>query len=343
MPFRVLITDHAWPSLDIEHRILGELGAELAVAETASEAELTALARDADAILTNWAKVPERALDGAERCLVVARYGVGLDNIPVARATELGILVTNVPDFCTEEVSDHVLALVLACARRVVQFARATSAGAWNLDLARGLPRLRGQRIGLIGFGAIPHALVPKARGLGLDVLAYTPRLEPGRDEATGVETTNDLARLLSESDYVSLHAPATAETRGLIGERELRAMKPTAFLINTSRGALVDEAALLRALTEGWIAGAALDVMAAEPPPADDPLLALPNVIVTPHVGFYSEASIAELATRAAQSVAHVLRGELPPHIVNPGVMQGPSYRLGRSGADEPGRAPPS
>ncbi len=121
MPFRVLITDHAWPSLDIEHRILGELGAEIAVAETASEAELTTLARDADAILTNWAKVPERALDGAERCLVVARYGVGVDNIPVARATELGILVTNVPDFCTEEVSDHALALLLACARRVVQ------------------------------------------------------------------------------------------------------------------------------------------------------------------------------------------------------------------------------
>jgi len=182
---------------------------------------------------------------------------------------------------------------------------------------------------------------VPKARGFGMRVLAWTPRLEA--DAAGDVEVARDLEQLLAESDYVSLHAPAVPETTGLIGEPELRAMKPTAYLVNTSRGALVDEAALLRALTEGWIAGAALDVMAAEPPPADDPLLVLPNVIVTPHVGFYSEASIAELATRAAQSVAHVLRGELPPHIVNPGVMQGPSYRLGRSGADEPGRAPPS
>jgi|tagenome__1003787_1003787.scaffolds.fasta_scaffold20981559_6 D-3-phosphoglycerate dehydrogenase len=331
MPFRVLITDHAWPSLDIERAILGDLGAQIAVAETASEGELTKLARDADAILTNWAKVPAGALDAAERCLVVARYGVGVDNIPVARATELGILVTNVPDFCTEEVSDHALALLLACARRVVQFTRATSAGAWNLDLARGLPRLRGQRLGLVGFGGIPHALIPKARGLGLDVLAYTPRLERGRDAATGIETTNDLAYLLGESDYVSLHAPATPATEGLIGERELRAMKPTAYLVNTSRGALVDEQALLLALGEGWIAGAALDVMGTEPPPPDHPLLALPNAIVTPHVGFYSEPAIAELETRAAQSVAHVLRGELPPHIVNPGVLELPSYRLGR------------
>ena len=323
MSFRVLITDHAWPSLAIERRILGELGAEIVVAETASEAELTALARDADAILTNWAKVPAGALDAAERCLVVARYGVGVDNIPVARATELGILVTNVPDFCTEEVSDHALALLLACARRVVPFTRATSGGSWNLDLARGLPRVRGQRLGLIGFGAIPRALVPKARGFGLDVLAYTPRLERGRDHETGVETTNDLAQLLSESDYVSIHAPHTPETQGLIGESELRSMKPTAFLINTSRGALVDEPALVRALGEGSIAGAALDVLAAEPPPADHPLLALPNVIVTPHVGFYSEASVAELATRAARSVADVLRGEMPQHIVNPGVVQ--------------------
>jgi D-3-phosphoglycerate dehydrogenase / 2-oxoglutarate reductase len=331
MPFRVLITDHAWPSLDIERGILGDLGAEIAVAETASEGELTTLARDADAILTNWAKVPAAALDAAEHCLVVARYGVGVDNIPVARATELGILVTNVPDFCTEEVSDHAVALVLACARRVVQLARATSAGSWNLDLARGLPRLRGQRLGLIGFGGIPHALIPKARGFGLDVLVYTPRLERGRDAATGVEMTNDLAHLLSASDYVSLHAPASPETHGLIGEDQLRRMKPTAYLINTSRGALVDEAALFRALTEGWIAGAALDVMAAEPPPADHPLLALPNVIVTPHVGFYSETSVAELATRAAQSVADALRGELPQHVVNPGVLELVSYRLGR------------
>jgi D-3-phosphoglycerate dehydrogenase len=335
MTARVLVTDYAWPSLDIERAILEEADAELVVAETGEPDELVALAADVDAILTNWRKLPEEALDAAPRCLVVARYGVGLDNIPVAHATELGILVANVPDFCVEEVSDHALALLLACARRIVTFSRSTRAGEWNLlGLGRGLPRLRGQRLGIIGFGSIARTLVPKAQGLGLDVLAYTPRLPPGREASTGAETTNDLTHLLSESDYVSLHAPATPETQGLIGEAELRAMKPTAYLINTSRGALIDEEALERALEEGWIAGAAIDVLVQEPARPDHPLLRLDNAIVTPHAAFYSEPAIAELATKAARNVASVLRGEVPSTVVNPSVLDLPGYRLGARSA---------
>ena len=185
--------------------------------------------------------MPIAALDAAPDCLLVSRYGVGVDNIPVEHATSLGILVTNVPDFCLDEVSDHALALILACARRVATFARATRGGRWDLlGQGRGLPRLRGQTLGLIGFGNIARRLVPKAQGLGLRVLAYTPRLAEGLLD--GVETTSDLDRLLAESDYVSLHAPATRETSQLIGERQLRRMKPSAYLINTSRGTLVDE-----------------------------------------------------------------------------------------------------
>jgi D-3-phosphoglycerate dehydrogenase len=332
MSARVLVTDYAWPSLDIEREILGEVGAELVVAETGEPAELVTLAADVDAILTNWKKLPAEALDAAPGCLVVARYGVGVDNIPVAHATDLGILVVNVPDFCVEEVSDHTLALLLACARRVVTFARSTHAGEWNLlGLGRGLPRLRGQRLGIVGFGNIARTLIPKAQGLGLDVLVYTPRLAPGRDAETGVETTNDLGYLLAVSDYVSLHAPATAETRGLIGEAELRAMKPTAYLLNTSRGALIDEGALVDALREGWIAGAGLDVLAEEPARSDHPLLGLDNAIVTPHAGFYSEPAIAELETKAARNVATVLRGGVPATLINPEVLDSPAYRLGR------------
>src|SRR3954468_1413543 len=279
MTHRVLVTDYAWPSLDIERAILAEVDAELVVAETGEAAELVELAPGASAILTNWTKVPPEALDAAPECLVVARYGVGVDNIPVARATELGILVANVPDFCLEEVSDHAMALILACGRRIVAFDRSTHAGGWDLaGLGQGLPRLREQTLGLIGYGNIARTLVPKAQGFGLRVVAYTPRQSPGVD-AAGVETTNDLPALLAQADYVSLHAPATPETRGLIGEAELRAMRSTAYLINTSRGALVDEAALQRALTEGWIAGAALDVFGAEPPGADHPLLGLDTV----------------------------------------------------------------
>jgi D-3-phosphoglycerate dehydrogenase len=324
----VLVTDYAWPSLDIEREILAEVGAELLVAETGEEDELVALAPVARAILTNWKRVPAAALDVAPDCLVVSRYGVGVDNIPVEHATSLGILVTNVPDFCLEEVSDHALALLLACARRIVTFARTTGEGRWDLlGRARGLPRLRGQRLGLIGFGGIARTLVPKAQGLGLRVLAYTPRLPDGAID--GVETTGDLDRLLAESDYVSVHAPSTPETRGLIGEAQLRRMKPTAYLINTSRGALVDEDALERALREGWIAGAALDVLSQEPPPPHHPLLGLDNVIVTPHAAFYSDAAIAELQAKAAGNVAKVLRRELPETIVNRDVLARPGYRL--------------
>lgn len=327
MSSTVLVTDYAWPSLGIERAILAELDAGLLVAETGSEAELVSLAPEADAILTNWARVPEAALEAAPRCRIVARYGVGVDNIPVERATELGILVANVPDFCLDEVSDHAIALLLACARRIVRFDRSTSAGRWNLDLAPGLPRLRGQTLGLVGFGNIARALVPKARGLGLRLLAHTPRLQ--EEASDGVECTPDIDRLLAESDYVSLHAPATADTRALIGERELRAMKPTAYLINTSRGSLVDEDALVRALTEGWIAGAALDVLVSEPPPPGHGLLALDNAIVTPHAAFYSETAIEELQTKAARNVAAALRGEVPETTINPAVLERPNLRL--------------
>ena len=332
MTYRVLVTDYAWPSLEIERAILSAAGAELVVEESGDPSELVRLAADADAILTNWRKVSDEALDAATRCLVVARYGVGVDNIPVARATDLGILVANVPDFCLEEVSDHALALLLACARRIVTFARATRAGSWDLlGLGRGLPRLRGQQLGIVGYGSIARALIPKAQGLGLEVTVYTPRLAPGHDTATGVETTNDLTHLLRTSDYVSLHAPATQETHGLIDEDALRSMKPTAYLINTSRGALIDENALRHALEQGWIAGAALDVMTEEPTAAGNPLIALDSVIATPHAAFYSETAIAELARKAADNVAVALAGGIPASTVNRGVVGSPAYRLGR------------
>jgi D-3-phosphoglycerate dehydrogenase / 2-oxoglutarate reductase len=333
MSYTVLVTDYAWPLLDIEREILADAGAELLVAETGDEEEIVVLAAAADAILTNWKKVPAAALDAAPNCLVVSRYGVGVDNIPVDHATSLGVLVTNVPDFCLEEVSDHAMALLLACARRITRYDRSTGAGEWDLGLAPGLPRLRGQTLGLIGFGNIARTLVPKAHGFGLHVLAYTPRLQPGHDG--DVELTNDLGRLLAESDYISLHAPSTPATRGLIGEIELRAMKPNAYLINTSRGALVDEAALEQALNEDWIAGAALDVLGQEPPPADHPLLASDKTIITAHAAFYSETAIAELETKAATNVAEVLRGRLPATVVNPAVTERSNYRLARSAAN--------
>jgi len=325
--YTILVTDYAWPDLEIERQLLNAIDAQLLVARTGSPEEIIALASQADAILTCWAQVPAAALEAAPRCRLVSRYGIGLDNIPVQRATELGILVTNVPDFCLEEVSDHAMALLLTSARQIVPQATASREGGWQRQTGRAIPRLRGQTVGLIGYGNSAQALVPKAAGFGLKVLAYTPRLTPGLLE-NGVRATNRLDDLLEQADYISIHAPLTDETRSLIDARALRRMKPNAVIINTSRGAIIDENALVRALQENWIAGACLDVLAQEPPSPDHPLRNLPNVILTPHAAFYSEASIAELQQKAAQNVALVLRGEQPQHIVNREVLGQPNCR---------------
>ena len=338
----VLITDYAWPSLDVERSILEPLGATLLVAERGDQDELLRLAPQADAILTCWRQIPVAVLEAATRCRLVCRYGIGLDNIPVRRATELGMLVANVPGFCVDEVSDHVMALLLACARRLPQYLAATRRGVWNQQLddvgsltTQSIPRLRGQTLGLIGYGSLAQALVPKALGFGMKIIAYTPRLSPDALSPFG-RAVNDLGLLLSEADYVSIHVPLTDETRGLLDAAALRQMKSTAILINTSRGAVVDESVLVQALQEGWIAGAALDVLASEPPPPDHPLLSLPNVMVTPHVAFYSAAAIEELARRAAEQVAQVLRGEVPVHLVNPAVLNKPLCRLSQTDATQ-------
>lgn len=330
MSFRVLITDYAWPNLEIERAILDEVGAELVVASSGTADEIVGLAAGVDAILTCWKQVPPAALDAATRCRIVSRYGIGLDNIPVAHATALGMVVTNVPDFCLDEVAEHTLALLMACGRRIVPHAEQTRQGVWSQAGARGMPRLRGQTLGLVGYGNIAQAVAQRARAFGLEVMACTPRLAADALAPWG-RATNDLDVLLAAADYVSLHVPLTPETRGLINGARLAQMKPTAYLINTSRGAIINEDSLLAALKDGQIAGAALDVMSSEPPSPDHPLLRHPRVITTPHVAFYSEAAIVDLATKAARHVAQALRGEVPDRVVNRAVLAQANCRLAR------------
>lgn len=326
--FHVLVTDYAWPSLAIEQEVLAAVDADLLVSATGTPDDLLRLAPQADAILTCWQQIPPAVLDAAPRCRIVSRYGIGLDNIPVDHATRLGIVVTNVPDFCLDDVADHTLALLLACARRIVDYAQATRAGIWNLQGVRPMARLRDQTLGLIGYGNIARRVAQRASALGLHVLAYTPRLAADAPAPWG-RGTNDLGELLAASDYVSLHVPLTEATRGLIDAAALRRMKPTAYLINTARGAVVEEGALRQALVEGWIAGAALDVLSQEPPPPDHPLVGLDNVILTPHAAFYSQEAIADLEARAARHVAQALAGQIPDHVVNPAVLSQPNCRL--------------
>jgi D-3-phosphoglycerate dehydrogenase len=327
---KVLITDYAWPSLDIESEVLGAVGAELVEAQTGEEDELVGLAGDADAILTCWKRVTPAVLDAAPRCLTVGRYGVGLDNIALDHATRLGIVVANVPDFCVDEVSEHALALTLAHVRRVVDFAGQTRSGGWDNTAFGELRRLRGQTMGLIGCGRIGSATAAKAQAFGMHVVALT---RSGRDLPEGVEAAANLEDLLDRADVISIHVPHTESTDRMIGEAELKRMKPTAFLVNTARGAVVDQAALTRALDEGWIAGAGLDVLTSEPPDPADPLLTLPTAIVTPHASFYSAEATAELQRRGAENVLQVLRGEVPGNIVNREVLDVPGLRMKGAG----------
>jgi len=326
--FVVAITDSVFPSLEPERKVLDPLDVELRPGQCRSEEEIIALAKEADAVLNCYAKMTGRVIEVLTRCRIIARYGIGVDNVDLAAASRAGILVTNVPDYCVDEVSDHALALLLALARQVVMADRAVNGGTWNVGAHASIRRLRGQTVGLLGFGKIAKALAFKVQALGMRVLAYDPYLDPEMIVSHGAHAV-DLDRLLGEGDVVSVHVPLTPETRGLIGERELARMKPTAFLINASRGGIVDEKALARALEAGRLAGAALDVLSEEPPPPDHPLRQAPNVILTPHLAFYSRESVVELQTKAAEEVARALRGEPPRSPVNPEVLS----RSGQAG----------
>lgn len=324
---KVLVTDYAWENLEQEKEILNKIGAKLVVSTSGEENELIKLAVDVDGILTCWAKVTDRVIEAAKKCQVIGRYGIGLDNIDVEKATQLGILVTNVPTYCVDEVSEHALALLLACARKISFYDRAVKGGKWDLQAGNSMMRLRGKTLGIIGLGKIGRAIVLKAKCFGLRTIAYDPAIGQKEAEKDGAIIV-PFDRLLRESDFISVHVPLTESTRGLLGEEEFRKMKDTAFIINTSRGAVVDTKALCKAVEEGWIAGAGLDVLPQEPPEIDDPLLRQENVIITPHAAFSSKESVLELQRTAASQVACVLCGKKPENIVNPEVLKNPKLR---------------
>ena len=321
MSFIVAITDYVFPSLEPERKVLESLGVELRPAQSKSEEEIIALAQNADAVLNCYAKMTARVIEKLDRCKIIARYGIGVDNVDLAAASKAKILVTNVPDYCVDEVSDHALALLLALARRIATAHGAVTAGAWDVVSHTGIRRLRGQTLGLLGFGKIAKALASKVQPLGMKVLVYDPYLDAELISRHGAEAVS-LDRLLAEANAISIHVPLSSETRNIIGERELALMKSAAFLINTSRGGIVDEQALASALKEGQLGGAALDVLNVEPPPEDHPLREAPNLILTPHLAFYSRESVVELQTKAAEEVARALKGEPPRSPINREVL---------------------
>ncbi|MFB6256129.1 MAG: C-terminal binding protein [Haloplanus sp.] len=323
MRHTVVFTDHTFDDLDIERAILDEADAELVDAEARDDPLETVLAdADPDGIIVMYADADADLLDLMPDCRVVSRTGIGFDNVDLAAATERGVYVTNVPDYCIPEVSDHTIALLLALARKVVDYNDRVTAGEWDVTAGRTMRRLDGRTLGLIAYGDIARAVGEKARAFGMDVLAHDPYLDKGDVADEAVTLVDDRADLLAESDAVSIHAPLTPTTEKLIGPDELARMKETAFLLNTARGGIVDEDALTDAIRVGEIAGAGLDVLAAEPPDDDSPLLDLDDVILTPHAAYNSAESVVELREKAARNVAAALAGEVPPYVVNEAVL---------------------
>ncbi len=317
----VAVTDSVFPNLDPAAAVLAKIGAEIRLAKEPTREGILEVARDADAVLATYAKVTAEMIPQMTRCRVIARFGIGVDNVDIPTATQAGIVVTRVPDYCLDEVSDHTMALLLALVRKIPASNARTHAGRWEMRAVVPIHRLRGTVLGLVAFGQIPQLVAPKAQAFGIRVLTYDPYVSKEVAGRAGVEQV-EFEELLKVSDYISIHAPLLPATRHLFNADVFPRMKPTAYLINTARGPIIDEAALASALDQGHLAGAALDVMEQEPP-SGSPLFGRENVIVTPHTSFYSEESLVDLQTKAAEEVVRVLSGQAPRNPVNPDVLK--------------------
>lgn len=316
----VIVADCDHADIEAERRALADVCREVRWLHCRTENEVIAQCAEAEALLVQYAPLTRRALAHLSRCCVIVRYGVGVDTVDLKAAAERGIIVSNVPDYGTQEVADQALALMLCLTRKVALANAQVRRGIWDFRQTQPIFRLQGKTLGLIGCGRIGRAMARRCRALGMQVLVYDPYVVPTAlpEDVTSVS----LEALLRESDVVSLHCPLTTgapySTRHLLDDASLRLMKPTAFLVNTARGQIVEETALEKALAEGRLAGAAFDVLAEEPARADHPLFAHENFLCTPHMAWHSTESAQELKRKAAEEARRVLLGETPHYRVN-------------------------
>ena len=316
---KVVLTDYVWESLEVERQILGDLG-ELKALQTKKPEEFLGEAADCDALLNTYAgPITAGAMARMPKCRIIARYGIGVDTIDLDAATEAGIIVTNNPTYCIEEVAEHTMALLLAAARKVAFYDRRVRTAEWAVPPGKPMFRLAGSTLGLVGFGNIARQVAVRAAAFGMKVLFADPFIQQGQGKAPGTKVEFD--ELLQRSDYISLHPPLTPSTRKMIDDAAIAKMKPTAVLINCSRGPIIDTEALVRALDAKRIAGAALDTTDPEPLPNPHPLRERDNVIINPHVAWYSEQAMVGLQAGAPNEVKRVLSGQWPINVVNPAV----------------------
>jgi D-3-phosphoglycerate dehydrogenase len=324
MSFKVVmvVTNPLIPHDEADYR---KIGAQFMLQPCQTEDEIIAAAQDADFVITFKRPLTRRVIEGLKRCRMIYNIGTGYETIDLAAATEHGICVSYPDGYCSGEVAEHTMAFILACARKLLRLDRAVREGKWDsyekreirFDILPPMMPLKGRALGLIGFGRISRALVPKARGFELRVIAHDPYVPAQVFAEYGVEAV-PLDYLLRNSDFVSIHAAFAPEARHMLGQEQFRQMKPTAYLINCARGEFVDEQALYTALSEGYIAGAALDIVQAESVGLDHPLLQLENLIITPHTAFYSAESMDRMRRRPYEEIARVINGEWPQWLIN-------------------------
>jgi len=320
--FKVVLLEHAYESTRLEEEIISSAGGRLIIAENLPLEEGLQLCEEAEGILFRRLDITAAMIKRFRRCKVIVRYGVGTDNVDVSAATKANIIVGHVPTYCTDEVSVHAVALLLACVRKLVTTHKKMEEGAWDVHRGDPIYRMSGRTLGIVGFGNIGRAVAQKLTGWGLRMIAYDPFFEKSRVDALRVQFV-DFETLCRESDYVTLHCPLLPETRHLFDKNTFSLMKPGAILVNTARGPIVEARALLSALDRGQLSGAGLDVFEEEPLPADSPLRHHPRVVVTDHTAWYSEEAQAQLQKTAAEEVVRVCTGELPRSLANPQVLE--------------------
>ena len=318
---KVLIVDRTWEGTSVERSVLDPAGVEIVVAPAHDEATLIEMVPDVDAIIYCFAPITGNILRAARKCQIASRYGIGFDNIDRDVANELGIVLTNVPDYCVDEVADHAMTLLLAYNRQLILQAETVRKTGWGtIPLPSHTLRLRDSTLGIVGVGRIGRALFKRASAFGMHIVGCDPHVDV-KLVPEGLPLVS-LEELLGQADFVSVHTPLTDETRGMFGAEQFRAMKDEALLVNTARGPILDGDALLDALKSREIAAACIDVTPVEPPPPGYELLTLDNLTVTPHTAFLSRQSLAELQRRTAGEVALILNGKSPENIVNPEVL---------------------
>lgn len=317
--YKVVLSDNDWPSLDLEKQLFGKYNINFSAYNKINKETLLSIAEEIDALIIEYTRVDREVITNLAKCKIISVNGVGVDSIDLKAATECGICVANVPDYCIEEVAVHTVTLLLSCVRKIVYLDRKVRERNWSYKNAMPVNSLKNKILGIIALGKIGSRVAQIMQVFGYKIITYNP-LQPAKAASMeNVRLAGSLQELLEKADVVSIHCPLVPETRNLIHEEQLRIMKPDAILINTSRGGIVNEKALYKALKEGKIAAAGLDVMEKEPPDPHNPLLTLENIIITPHAAFYSEEAMEEVRIRAANEVVRVLvENRLPMNLVN-------------------------